>query len=521
MEVDEPFAAYVAARWSMHYRLAALLAGEDAADALTQAALVRAYASWQDVTEAASVDERVKEILVKTAVAGPEVPFPEARTNGEHLWSRFSALPVRQRAELVLGAYEYLPDHEIARILRRRGGDVEAETLAGLASLGISRSDLGAELARVAEEVDIPLPPSDELLARGHEERRSRRRRTLGRSVAVVAIVVTGLAVTGLVEATRSGRSAPTVRPIPSSLSGLPHGDEPAIAYVEARTLHVRGAPPVVLLEQPRAIARAGTWVYVTYASGQIWRMDPEAMETAIVVDDSRGQLVADPTGQRVAWLDASPAREVPSVSVSPVDDDRAAVHGGWVQFGGARGSGPFVVNGLTRTGELIASRPLENRAWIWDVDGNGGTPPREISGLGNGVIRQLTVDEVVVQYGPAHYAAGQVEGETFLVRDEINARQADFDDPSVARILYVDGAGTVRVRARTLRLGTSTPPPVRLRLPALDQGYAGVWWEDASHVLLDVTDSSMPDGALVRCDVEGGDCEIALRFDGPHLVAN
>lgn len=43
MEVDESFAEYVAARWSMLYRLAVLLAGEDDADEVTQAGLVRAY----------------------------------------------------------------------------------------------------------------------------------------------------------------------------------------------------------------------------------------------------------------------------------------------------------------------------------------------------------------------------------------------------------------------------------------------------------------------------------------------
>jgi hypothetical protein len=38
--------------------------------------------------------------------------------------------------------------------------------------------------------------------------------------------------------------------------------------------------------------------------------------------------------------------------------------------------------------------------------------------------------------------------------------------------------------------------------------------------VILDVVDETAPDGALVRCDVRDGACELADKLEGPHLVS-
>src|SRR5690242_6112476 len=99
MEVDESFAGYVAARWSMLFRLAVLLAGEDAADDLAQAGLVQAYLSWRDVQEAASVDDAVKRIVATTAVRRKPDPPDEQPASGsprDGLWATITALPPRQ-----------------------------------------------------------------------------------------------------------------------------------------------------------------------------------------------------------------------------------------------------------------------------------------------------------------------------------------------------------------------------------------------------------------------------------------
>jgi hypothetical protein len=56
--------------------------------------------------------------------------------------------------------------------------------------------------------------------------------------------------------------------------------------------------------------------------------------------------------------------------------------------------------------------------------------------------------------------------------------------------------------------------------LPTIGDGFSAVRWEDNDHVLLELSDASVPRGALVRCAVDSGACEIAARFSGPHVVA-
>src|SRR4051812_6243432 len=98
MGVDESFAEYVAARWSMLYRLAVPLAGEPDGDQLTQAALVKAYLIWPDVEESASADDRVKGILAATAVHDPRAPDDQSDARAEagssdrdRLWALIAA----------------------------------------------------------------------------------------------------------------------------------------------------------------------------------------------------------------------------------------------------------------------------------------------------------------------------------------------------------------------------------------------------------------------------------------------
>jgi len=524
VEVEESFAEYVAARWSMLYRLAVLLVGDDLADQVTRAALVRAYGSWHDVQAAPSADEYVKEILARTAAAEPG---GEVGTTRGDVWSRLGTLSRGQRATLVLREFEYLSDPEIGRILGRRVEEVRADASAALTSVGVSPTELGDELVHRAEEVVVPSPLLEELRARGRDDRRRRTRRALGRSVAAVAVVLAGLTVAGLVHAqTSGGPDAKRVAapPIPRSLSTLPDGDPADAAYVERRTLHLAGGLSVELVARPAALVEAGSWVYVGFASGSIIRVDRATLRTETVTEQaSADQLVTDRAGKYVAWLAAGSGAA--TVVVQSVD---SAVETGYrLRFPVAPGccDHPFTVDGLTPAGDLFASLPSENRTWVWRA-AEGITPwssrrhLHEISGLGNGVVGQVTPGEIGVLYLPSYFAVGVVEGGIFLAKDEINARQADFGDPRGERVVYLDDAGEVHVRERASRVAAGTAHDVRLRLPALDPGYARVRWEDGDHVLLDVDDDSLPHGALVRCDVDSGACQIATRFDTGHLLA-
>jgi len=181
------------------------------------------------------------------------------------------------------------------------------------------------------------------------------------------------------------------------------------------------------------------------------------------------------------------------------------------------------VVNGMTEDGIVVASLPAANRAWVWDTpDAGSDSQVREISGLGNGVISQVTAAGLVVRYPPFQYAVGDLNDGAFRQTAELAARDADFADPLGHRVVYADREGAVYVREGVLR-GRSRRGSlsVRLQLPVLADGFSGVRWEDNDHVLLDVADASLPDGALVRCDVDSGACQLAARFDGPHLVAD
>lgn len=156
MSTQQTFAEYVAARWAVLYRLAVLLVGETNADDLTQAALLKAYLSWQRAVDAESTDAYVKKILVNTAISQgrkrrtvtvAEVnDHPVASHESEviergALWPRIESLPPRQRAVIVLRYYEDLSEAEIARTLGCANGTVKAHAAAGLKALRISMDD--------------------------------------------------------------------------------------------------------------------------------------------------------------------------------------------------------------------------------------------------------------------------------------------------------------------------------------------------------------------------------------------
>lgn len=525
MDLDESFAAYVGARWSMLYRLAAVLAGEEEADELAQQALVRVYLRWSEIREHAATDDVVKRTFAVTAAErrGTSTGADAAAvTHGRPaLAEEIDRLLPRQRAILVLRHYELLSDTEIAEALRCSTESVTAEVRA--LETGVDPADLREELVQTAHDVDVPLPPTAALLVRGRQSRRRRARRGLVWAAAASVLVVAGLALGNLVQSRTSDRPTPA-SPSASSprfLSLLPSGKEPRIAYSVGRLLHL-GDDQLVLSEQPSGLVQTRHWLFVTYLSGEIARLDARSRRFTTVAETSRGELVTDPSGDHVVWLAGGSGRAV--VEVQTVDAEHAVPVSDQQVFPAAPRccDNPFVVNGMTSDGEVIASLPATNRAWVWATpDGGTEDPVREISGLGNGVISQVTAGGVVVQYLPSHFAFGVLEDDAFLVRGELNARQADFSDPLGHRVVYADTDGEIHVREAVSR-GRSRrgSQDVRLGLPVLDAGFSAARWEDAEHVLLDVSDASAPAGALVRCEVQTGRCEVAARFSAPHLLA-
>lgn len=466
-------------------------------------------------------------MLASTTVQGrTDAPAPPAAAEDASggadpatLWTEISELSRRQRAVLVLRHYEGFSDEEIGRTIGWSTSRVADE--AGALETGIDVAALRDELFRRAEDAVVPLPPIDVLLERGRRARRQRVRRATDWAAGVVAVVVAGLALATVLQDRGPDRpqSHPTASPraaVPRFLTLLPRGGSPKVPYSVRHFLYLPGGRGVELGARPAAIARTPHSVYVAYLSGKIVRVDTVNIRIEPVVDTSGGQLVTNPDGSKVAWLQSGAGPAV--VNLSPVEPTAAG--SAVVQAFPATlrcCDDPFEVNGITRDGELLASLPAENRAWVWDTHGHD---VREITGLGNGVISQVTARGLVVHYPPFQYAAGQLEHGVFLQVTELAAREAEFSDPQGRRIVYADDAGEIHVREGVVR-GRSRrgTPNIRLRLPVLENGYAAARWEDEDHVLLDVIDESVTYGAMVRCDVRDGSCELATRFEGPHLL--
>src|SRR3954447_5857235 len=322
MEVDESYAEYVAARWSMLYRLAALLVGEPDADDLTQAALVAAYLDWADVRDAPSADDHVKQIMARTAgrLAGrPRNSKIRAHENVDpdgtdqqrvappasraELWARFEELAPRQRIMVVLRGYEALEETEIGTALGCSAATVAAEVAEWDAQ--VDEAVVREELIVRADQVDVPLPPTDTLITRGRQLRRRRRGRRVRWTVFAALLLVTALALTSVLQGMSSESTAKPVRlpALPGSLADLPRGHAPRISYSDGTTLHLGDGRTVALIDLPTAMATTRSGIVVALPPGRITRIDLDTGGSRVITESASGQLVSDPGGSHVAWL--------------------------------------------------------------------------------------------------------------------------------------------------------------------------------------------------------------------------
>lgn len=150
------FEEFVAMRLPTLVRYAAVLAGDrDLAQDVVQDALVRAHARWRRIATMERPEHYVKRMVTteylswrrrrdrRAAVLARQQVFPspvvadhaEGTAERAALWQRLATLPARQRAVLVLGYYEGLPDAEIGRVLGCRAGTVRVYRARALATL--------------------------------------------------------------------------------------------------------------------------------------------------------------------------------------------------------------------------------------------------------------------------------------------------------------------------------------------------------------------------------------------------
>jgi RNA polymerase sigma-70 factor (sigma-E family) len=168
---EPQFSNFVAARYSSLLRTAFLLTGDRGiAEDLVQSALMRAYPAWRRSSPPDRPELYVRTIMIRLATRWrarhwrgevatdvlPERTSADAPSYGlvDSVRSALLALPMEQRAVLVLRFYEQYSEQEIAQLLGVRPGTVKSRGSRGIAALrtaGLLGSD-PAEDARPDRE---------------------------------------------------------------------------------------------------------------------------------------------------------------------------------------------------------------------------------------------------------------------------------------------------------------------------------------------------------------------------------
>lgn len=152
---DQDFTAFFDATWPRLYRTVLAIAGDPAtAEDALQSAFAKAYAVWSRVAAADRPEAYVRRMAVNEVLSWrrtgwwrrerthPEVelrdpvPSPEPGVvSRQSLWDAVRALPVRQRAVVVLRYYEDLSEAQIAEVLGCSRGTVKSQASDALANL--------------------------------------------------------------------------------------------------------------------------------------------------------------------------------------------------------------------------------------------------------------------------------------------------------------------------------------------------------------------------------------------------
>jgi len=153
MSTEQDFVEFVAARWTSLYRLAYLLtASPTAAEDLLQATFEKAYGRWSRISRMEFPEAYIRRMLTNALVSSRrrawlrEVSYESMpETAGDAidvgvldrslLWPLVCALPVRQRAVIVLRYYEDLTEAQIADVLGCAPGTVKSQTSSAMKAL--------------------------------------------------------------------------------------------------------------------------------------------------------------------------------------------------------------------------------------------------------------------------------------------------------------------------------------------------------------------------------------------------
>jgi hypothetical protein len=210
---------WLAAREPSLQRTANLLSGDvDRAQPLVLETLARLHLAWRRVRRSDDIDAEARRLLVGCfRTQSPRDPAAD------------------DRAVLVLRHHDHLTDPEIADLLRRSVGAVQA----------VSASDptvVAREFADATDDTAYPTTPWATVVGRAQEIRRARSRTATKVTVACVAVL-------GLVAAgsflLRGHDDDPTTVPV-APLAGLQQGAAPGVGYLVGHTFVPASGDPVM-----------------------------------------------------------------------------------------------------------------------------------------------------------------------------------------------------------------------------------------------------------------------------------
>ena len=155
MDPEAEFAEVFTTLWPRLYRMAVAVAGDrGGAEDAVQAAFAKAYAAWSRVRRADHVEAYLRRMVLNEIFGArragwsrrerPHENVETGRVSASHdhavaerdaVWAAVLALPVRQRAVIVLRYYEDLSEEQIAAALGCSRGTVKSQASAALANL--------------------------------------------------------------------------------------------------------------------------------------------------------------------------------------------------------------------------------------------------------------------------------------------------------------------------------------------------------------------------------------------------
>src|SRR6202051_723284 len=170
------FGEYVRSRSHALLRAAQALTGNSAdAEDLLQATLVKAYQSWDKISDPAALDTYVRRVMINTHISGwrrrrldedptDELPdSPAADTTGDSdlhdvVQRAVDRLPRQMRAAVMLRYFDDMTEPEVAAALGVSVGTVKSTVARAVAKLR-KDAELGADSLPSPRDPSLALPP--------------------------------------------------------------------------------------------------------------------------------------------------------------------------------------------------------------------------------------------------------------------------------------------------------------------------------------------------------------------------